>query len=214
MGHPGVHRLRLEPKVEFLGEVVGEVGDDVLCAEAAAQLGQLDQLSAALEDLQIGGHAAADAGALNLHDDLFAGVQCRVVHLRDRRRGERLLVEALEEVGGVVAEFLLEELVHLFGVGRWHPVEQAAELARHRLAKRARAGGDDLAELDVGGSRSEKVCGICLMIFCWSEPRPASLLTTRAPVRVICHPVTPMRRPRPATAPDPAWLPRGVWWLS
>ena len=28
--HPRVHRLRLEPEVELLGEVVGEVGDDVL----------------------------------------------------------------------------------------------------------------------------------------------------------------------------------------
>ena len=94
MRHPGVHRLRLEPEVEFLGEVVGEVGDDVLRGEPLPELGQLDQLRAALEDLQIGGHAAADAGPLDLDHDLLAGVQRRVVHLRDRRRGERLLVEA------------------------------------------------------------------------------------------------------------------------
>ena len=31
------------------------------------------------------------------------------------------------------------------------------------------------------------------MIFCCSEPLPASLVTTRAPVRVICQPVAPMR---------------------
>src|ERR1700694_490015 len=31
------------------------------------------------------------------------------------------------------------------------------------------------------------------MIFCCNEPLPASLLTTRAPVRVICQPVAPMR---------------------
>src|ERR1700754_3310770 len=31
------------------------------------------------------------------------------------------------------------------------------------------------------------------MIFCCNEPRPASLVTTRAPVRVICQPVKPMR---------------------
>ena len=61
--HPGVHRLRLEPEVELLGEVVGEVGDDVLGGQPPAQLGQLDDLRAALEDLQIGGDAAADARA-------------------------------------------------------------------------------------------------------------------------------------------------------
>src|ERR1700754_3545141 len=31
------------------------------------------------------------------------------------------------------------------------------------------------------------------MIFCCSEPLPASWVTTRAPVRVICQPVAPMR---------------------
>ena len=38
------------------------------------------------------------------------------------------------------------------GVGGRHPVEQAAELAAQRFAERARAGRDDLAELDVGGA--------------------------------------------------------------
>src|SRR4051812_4535764 len=31
------------------------------------------------------------------------------------------------------------------------------------------------------------------MTFCCREPRPRKLLTTRAPVRVICQPVAPMR---------------------
>ncbi len=128
MRHPGVHRLRLEAEVQLLGEVVGEVGDDVLGGQPPAQLGQLDQLRAALEDLQVGGDAAADAGPLDLDDDLFAGVQGRVVHLRDRRRRERLVVERLEQVLGVVAEVLDEQLVDLVGVGGRHPVEQAAEL--------------------------------------------------------------------------------------
>ena len=152
MRHPGVHRLRLEAEVQLLGEVVGEVGDDVLRGEPSAQLGQLDELRAALEDLQVGGDAAADAGPLDLDDDLFAGVQGGVVHLGDRRRCERLLVERLEQVLGVVAEFLDEQLVHLVGVGGRHAVEQAAELAAQRFAERAGAGRDDLAELDVGGA--------------------------------------------------------------
>ena len=137
--HPGVHRLRLEAEVQLLGEVVGEVGDDVLRGQPAAQLGQLDQLGAALEDLQIGGDAATDAGPLDLDDDLLAGVQGRVVHLRDRRRRERLLVEGLEQVLGLVAEVLDEQLVDLVGVGGRHPVEQAAELAARAL-RRTRPG--------------------------------------------------------------------------
>ena len=42
---PGVHRLRLEPEVQLLGQVVGEVGDHVLGGQPAAQLGQLDELA-------------------------------------------------------------------------------------------------------------------------------------------------------------------------
>ena len=68
------------------------------CArQSATQLGQLDQLRAPLEDLQVGGDAATDARPLDLDDDLFAAVQGRVVHLRDQRRRERLFVEALEQ---------------------------------------------------------------------------------------------------------------------
>jgi hypothetical protein len=40
--------------------------------------------------------------------------------------------------------------VDLIGVGRGHPVEQAAELAAQLLAERAGAGRDDLTEFDVG----------------------------------------------------------------
>jgi hypothetical protein len=57
--HPGVHRLRLEAEVELLGEVVGEVGDDVLGGQPPAQFGELDKLGAALEDLKVGGDAGA-----------------------------------------------------------------------------------------------------------------------------------------------------------
>ena len=80
---------------------------------------------------------------------------CRVaiVDLGDRRRGERLLVEVLEQLGGLVAEFLLEQLVYCLGVGGRYGVEQAAELTRQRFAECAGAGRDDLAELDVGGTQ-------------------------------------------------------------
>ena len=53
-----------------------------------------DQLTV-VED-QVGSHPAADARSLDLDDDLFAAVQAGVVHLGDRRRGERLLVEVGE----------------------------------------------------------------------------------------------------------------------
>jgi len=151
MRHPRVHRLRFEPEVELFGQVVGEVGDDVLGGQPPAELGELDELRPALEDLQVGRDAPTDARPLDLDHDLFAAVQGRVVHLRDRGRCERLLLEGLEELGGVVAEFLLEQLVDFVLVGGRDRIEQAAKLAAHLFAERARAGRDDLAELDVGG---------------------------------------------------------------
>src|SRR5271169_647869 len=105
---PGVHRLCLEAEVQLLGQVVAEVGDHVLGGQPAAQLGQLHGLGEALEDLQIGGHPAADARPLDLHDDLFAAVQGGVVHLGDRRRRERLFLEGGEQLRRVAAEVLGE----------------------------------------------------------------------------------------------------------
>ena len=152
VGHPRVHRLGLEAKVQFFGEVVGEVGHHVLCGEPPPHLGQLHELRTALEDLEIGGHSATDAGPLDLDHDLFTGVQGRVVRLRDRRRGERLLVERLEQVGRVVTEFFLEQPVYGLGIGGRHPVQQTAELAAQRFAEGPWARRDDLSELDIGGA--------------------------------------------------------------
>ena len=193
MRDPGVHRLRLEAEVELLGEVVGEVGDDVLRGESPAQLGQLDELRAALEDLQVGGDAAADTRALDLDDDLLAGVQRGVVHLRDRRRRERLVVPLGEQLGRVLAEVLDEQLVHFVGVGRRHSVEQAAELAAQRFAERARAGRDDLAELDVGRAEVGEDVRDLGDDFLLPAPLLNRLPATRPAALVTCQPVAPIR---------------------
>ena len=136
MRDPGVHRLRFEPEVELLGEVLGEVGDHILCGQSPAQLGQLDELRAALEDLQVGGDPTTDARPLDLDHYLFTAVQGRVVDLGDRCRRERRVVEFLEQVARLVAEFLLEQLVHFVGVGRRHRVQQAPELAGQAVRRR------------------------------------------------------------------------------
>ena len=51
---------------------------------------------------------------------------------------------------GSRAELLGEQLVHLVGVRRRHPVEQAAEFPGQLFAEGAGAGRDDLPEFDVG----------------------------------------------------------------
>ena len=70
----------------------------------------------------------------------------------------------------------LEQLVHLVGVGGRHRVEQAAELPGQRFAERARAGRDDLAELDVGGAQvGERLRDLLDRPSAASEPRPGEL---------------------------------------
>ncbi len=150
VGDPGVHRLCLEAEVQLPGQVVGEVGDDVLRREPAPQLGQFDGLRETLQDLQVGGDPSADARPLDLDDDFLAGVQGRIVHLGDGCRREWLLVPFGEQLRRVTAEFLDDELVHLAGVGGWHPVKQPAEFAGQRLTECAGAGRHDLSELHVG----------------------------------------------------------------
>ena len=145
--HPGLHRLGLDPEVELFGQVVGEVGDDVLGGQSAAQFGVFDHLREAFQDLQVRGHPPADARPLDFDDDVLAGVQRRIVDLGDGCRSEWPFLEMLEQLRGLGTEFFGEQLVHFAGVGGGHRVQQAAELTRQRLAECTRAGGDDLAEL-------------------------------------------------------------------
>ena len=120
--------MRLDAEVEFLGEVVGEVGDHVLGGKPPAGLGQFGHLGEALEDLKVGGHPAPDTRPLDLDDDLLAGMQGGEVHLGDRGRGERFLGETGEQLRGVCTEFGGEQFVYLGGISRRYRVEQAAEL--------------------------------------------------------------------------------------
>ena len=208
MRHPGIHRLRLEPEVELFGEVVREVGDHILGREPLAHLGQFDHLGAALEDLQVGGHPPADARSLDLDHDLFAGVQHGVMHLRDRCRCERLLIEMLEQLRGLAAELCAQQLVHLLGVGGRYPVQQAAELAGQRLAEGTGAGGDDLAELDVGRAEIGEGLRDLLDDLLLQRPLAQEFGDDACPVRVTCQPVAPMRAASTGSGTRPGLLRR------
>ena len=75
-------------------------------------------------------HEPRDLRPLHLDHDLLARAQPRRVHLRDRRRGEALLVEAREHLLERPAELLLDDRAHdRERLGR-HAVAQAAELVR------------------------------------------------------------------------------------
>ena len=91
-----------------------------------------------------------DLRPLHLHDDLLAGVQRGGVHLRDRRGRERHPVELGEHRFERAAQVFLDHLRARRRRSRRAPGRGKLELAHELFGEQALAGGDDLAELDVG----------------------------------------------------------------
>ena len=91
-----------------------------------------------------------DLRPLHLDHDLFAGDEPGRVHLRDRRRRDRLLVEAANTVVERAAEVDLDDGADVVErLGR-HPVAQQLELGDQLVGEQPLAARDDLAELHVG----------------------------------------------------------------
>ncbi len=152
------HVGRLEPEVQLLDDRlreqlhqrrrVGQRGD----RDPSDQVGRQPR-----HRPQVLAHQRGDLGPLHLDDDRLAGVEGRRVDLGDRRRGQRRAVEPGE--GGLEggAEVGLDHLPHdRERLGR-DLVAAALELLDQLGREEALAGGDDLAELDVG--RAERLGG-------------------------------------------------------
>ncbi len=99
-----------EPEVELLDDRLGEQLDQRRRVGQRGDRDAADEVRARATPSPAGpcGRADAHGGALHLHDDLLAGAQRRGVHLGDRRRGERGLVERGEHVLEAGAEVLLD----------------------------------------------------------------------------------------------------------
>ncbi len=106
----------------------------------------------AVEQPQVGLDHVADAGAADLDDDFAAVLQLRAVHLRDRRAGQRLGVEAREHGLGFGAEILAQLRAQRVQRHGGHAAVQLLELGDPVGAEQVGAAGEDLAELDEGGA--------------------------------------------------------------
>ena len=143
----------LEPEVELLGDGLGEQLDQ------RRRVGQRGERDATDEERceprhhpEVLAHELRDGGALHLHHDLLAGVERGGVDLGDRRGGERGRRSKRRRRPRAGAEILLDGGPHVVeGLGR-HLVAALLELLDQLLGEEALAGGDDLAELDVGGA--------------------------------------------------------------
>jgi hypothetical protein len=105
--------------------------------------------------LEVGSYEARHVGPLDLDHNLFAGSQPGGVHLGDRRRRQRGLVDPLEHLVQWTPEVLLDRGPHGVERLRLDLVAALLELRDQLIGEQALAGGDDLAELDV--ARSERL---------------------------------------------------------
>ena len=90
----------------------------------------------------------AHAGAEHLHDDVLAALQPRRMHLRDRGRGQRLLLELRKHFGDGLAVGLFDDLPRDGAVERRHAILQLHQLVRDVVGQQVAPRRDRLAELD------------------------------------------------------------------
>ena len=134
--------------VELLAQPRRELGDEILdLVLAAPGRARLDDVAELLEHRQVDPHRLVDAGPLHLHHDVRPVGQLRPVHLADRRRRDRLPVEAAEHVAHRDVELLLEHLGDAVTRRRPHVVLQQAELGGRLRRDQVGAGAEHLAEL-------------------------------------------------------------------
>ena len=165
--HVGTNHLRHHKLVVVLQQLRDELGvtcllDEVelgaqMHLELVGQRSRLQQLCALRARLEQAGRRAQqrevevdlllDPGAAHLHDHVAAASQQRGVDLCDRRRRERLGIDADEDVG---RELLGDQALDLVEGHRGDVVDQLPELLDVGVREQIRPRGQQLPELDVG----------------------------------------------------------------
>ena len=110
--------------------------------EAFGRAGQDEQPCQVLADDRL------EAWANDFHHHFFAGLELRGVHLRHRRRGQGLDVEAAEHLADLLAQLFFDQRHRLLRIERRHAVLQQHQLVGDVFGQQVAAGGEDLPELD------------------------------------------------------------------
>ncbi len=152
LGLLAVVELAQEHGAEFC-EGVGEVG-------AAAGGGVVvEEFRDVAEHVEVVNHAFADAGALNFDRDMATIAQDGFVDLSDGGGGEGLGVNFLKGSGDADAEFLGDDSFDILEWERLDFILEACEGLDVGGGDELGARGEELAELDVGGSEFFEVVG-------------------------------------------------------
>ena len=153
-----VHRLLAE--IELAQERLPEFIEHLVERKTPAELGvAFEKARDVVHRLEIGQHLRADAGALHLERDIAPVVQPRLVHLRDRRGGERPLVDRGKGAREPYAELIAQNFLDLGEGDRLAVVLQALERIGVRRRHDVGARREQLAELDPGGPEPFDVVG-------------------------------------------------------
>ena len=102
----------------------------------------------AADGLEIEPHDLVDVAVLHLDRDARPVLELRLVHLAERRAGERAPLEAREELVDRPAELGLDALLDLLEGPRRHLILQPLEPGAELLGEEVRHDGEELADLD------------------------------------------------------------------
>ncbi len=131
---------------ELLDDLRGRVG---------AQLRRVlfEQRGQPAQDLEVGADPLFEARPPHLHRDFLAREEPGAVYLRDRRRGDRHVVELGEEFRDRTSERALDLVARRLGAERRHRVLQFAQLDDEAHRDQVGPRREDLAELHEGGAQ-------------------------------------------------------------
>ena len=152
--------LGLAAVVELVHQRPAELLQQVAEAVPAAEVGvRVEQVGDLGEHLHVLEHLVADAGPLDLDHDLAAVAERGPVHLPERGRGERAVVEGREDLGEPDAELGADDLLDLLERERLDLVLEPGQRLDVRRREQVDAGGHQLAELHEGRAHRLEVVG-------------------------------------------------------
>ena len=109
--------LGLELVIELLGDPLSHLGGERLGVQSGRE--PLDERQQQRRIAQVRIDGLGDTRILDLHGHLVAVDGCGAMHLANRRRGERTLVEVAEHAPQRPAELLSHELLEIRERARW-----------------------------------------------------------------------------------------------
>ena len=149
-----IRMLALADVVQFGADRVRELREQraqvVVLPDLRVMLGQVDDVR---EDGEILLDLLAHTGSLHLDHDARPVPEFGGMHLADRRRGERRLVEAHEQVLERLMQLRFDDPAHLAERDRWRVILESCQFLEHVRGQQVGARTEHLPELRERGAQ-------------------------------------------------------------